>query len=209
MNFVPPERQKEAYNCPHCGAYSHQDWYDGCCYSKGNRHKDVLELDIAICYHCKEYSLWVGWDMVYPESTGVQPPNQDLDKEIQQDYLEAASIVDKSPRGAAALLRLAIQKLCKQLGERGDVVNDDIGNLVKKGLPIKIQRALDTVRVIGNESVHPGEINLNDNREIAFRLFDLVNIIAQIMITQPKEIDELYGVLPENQLEGIKKRDSK
>jgi hypothetical protein len=78
----------------------------------------------------------------------------------------------------------------------------------QKGLSLKVQQALDTVRVIGNESVHPGEINLNDDREIANKLFELVNIIANIMITQPREIENLYNTLPEVKLEGIKNRDS-
>ncbi|HNJ61220.1 MAG TPA: DUF4145 domain-containing protein, partial [Chitinophagales bacterium] len=80
-------------------------------------------------------------------------------------------------------------------------------NLVKKGLPPKVQEALDSVRVIGNESVHPGELNINDNREIAAQLFKLVNFIATKMISEPKEIDEIYNSLPEKKLKGIEERD--
>jgi len=68
---------------------------------------------------------------------------------------------------------------------------------------------LDIVRVIGNESVHPGEINLNDDKDIAYNLFELVNIIAQTMLTQPKETSKLYSSLPKKRLEAISKRDSK
>ncbi len=107
------------------------------------------------------------------------------------------------------MLRLAIQKLCKVLGEPGKDINTDIKNLVVKGLPSKVQEALDSVRVIGNEAVHPGELNLNDNREIAKKLFKLVNFIATKLISQPKEIDELHSSLPENKLDGIKRRDGK
>jgi len=46
--------------------------------------------------------------MIYPEVSGIQKPNQDLDADIIEDYLEAASILNRSPRGAAALLRLCI-----------------------------------------------------------------------------------------------------
>ena len=91
----------------------------------------------------------------------------------------------------------------------GKKINADIKNLVEKGLPNKVQEALDSVRVIGNEAVHPGEINLNDNREIAAQLFKLVNFIAAKLITEPKEIDEIYNGLPENKLKGIKDRDKK
>ena len=146
--------------------------------------------------------------MVYPDSTGIQAPNIDLEQDIIDDYLEATNIVNKSPRGAVALLRLVIQKLCKQLGEEGKNINQDIASLVKKGLPITIQKALDIVRVVGNDAVHPGQIDLRDDQETAYKLFDLINIIAHTMITQPKEISALYETLPEAKKTGIEKRDN-
>ena len=74
--------------------------------------------------------------MVYPDFSGIELPNVDFNEDIKADYSEAASILQKSPRGSASLLRLAIQKLCKQLGESGKDINTDIGSLVKKGLPV-------------------------------------------------------------------------
>jgi hypothetical protein len=93
------------------------------------------------------------------------------------------------------------------LEEPGKDLNKDIGSLVKKGLPDQIQKALDVVRVIGNESVHPGQIDLNDNPATTSKLFELVNIIADKMITEPKEIDKLFDGLPEGKREAIQKRD--
>lgn len=145
--------------------------------------------------------------MIYPDASGILPPNPDLNQDIQDDYMEARAIVNKSPRGASALLRLCIQKLCQQLGEPGKNINDDISALVKKELPATMQKALDIVRVIGNNAVHPGQIDLKDDKETANKLFELVNLIAQVMITQPKEIDRLYGTLPETARNAIEDRD--
>jgi hypothetical protein len=39
-------------------------------------------------------------------------------------------------------------------------------------------------------------------------LFDLINIIVNEMITQPKQIDELYSTLPQNALDAIERRDN-
>ena len=90
--------------------------------------------------------------------------------------------------------------------------HDDIKSLVQKGLSQHIQQALDFVRIIGNESVHPGEININDTPKIARQLFDLVNEIVDDRISKlnkQAEIDKLYRTLPENKLEEIRKRDGK
>lgn len=126
-----------------------------------------------------------------------------------RDYEEAGRIVSESPRGAAALLRLAIQKLCVVLGEIGEKIDDDIKSLVKKGLTPMVQQALDAVRVIGNESVHPGTLDLKGDRDTAMRLFSLVNIIAEQMVSNPKHVQELYDKLPESKRKAIEKRDQR
>ncbi len=145
--------------------------------------------------------------MIYPIG-GVSPlPNSDIPEDISADYLEAREIATASPRGAAALLRLCIQKLCIHLGQPGKDLNKDIGALVAEGLNPMIQKSLDIVRVIGNESVHPGSFDLRDDPLVAARLFLLVNIIADAMITQPKMIEETYGMIPEGKKDGIAARD--
>ena len=128
---------------------------------------------------------------------------------IKKDYDEARLVFSNSSRSAAALLRLVIQKLCIELGEKGKNINDDIASLVKKGLPDKIQQGLDVVRVIGNNAVHPGVIDVDDNHEMVLGLFKIVNLIVETMITTPKEINEMYQNLPESAKKQINSRDSK
>jgi hypothetical protein len=106
-------------------------------------------------------------------------------------------------------LRLAIQKFMPHLGQTGKDLNEDIGRLVTRGLDIRIQRALDIVRVIGNNAVHPGQIDLKDDRTAALELFALVNMIADSMITQPAKIEALYSGLPATARAQIEARDKK
>ena len=48
---------------------------------------------------------------------------------------------------------------------------------------------------------------IDDNKELAIAMFRLLNIIIDKMIVEPKQIDDLYCLMPENKLEGIKNRD--
>jgi hypothetical protein len=72
-----------------------------------------------------------------------------------------------------------------------------------------VQQALDTLRVVGNNAVHPGHLDLNDNKETAAALFGLLNFIVERMITHPKQIASLYSSLPQGNRDAIHKRDSK
>jgi hypothetical protein len=153
--------------------------------------------------------VWVHDRLVSPPELQGEEPNEDIPPDILQDFDEARSILNLSPRGAAALLRLAIQKLVKHLGEKGVNINDDIASLVKQGLSPLVQKSLDVVRVVGNEAVHPGTIDLRDNRDVASALFRLVNVIAEQMISHPKHVNDLYdNVVPDSKKQQIAKRDA-
>ncbi|SEP46849.1 DUF4145 domain-containing protein [Propionispora vibrioides] len=146
--------------------------------------------------------------ILYPAKAinSLPAPHEDLPDELLADYEEARSIAHLSPRGSAALLRLVLQKLSKHLGAKGTNINEDIKYLVNEGLPQRLQQAFDIVRIIGNNAVHPGYIDLNDNIEIVHKLFTLINIITEHLITQPKMISKLYDDLPKGQLKSIEKR---
>jgi len=209
--YTLPTLNSPAFHCPHCNTFAKQDWYLSGLYDIHNHNpvKQIMgEYLAVICTHCDEPSYWLKDQMIFPYIISAPEPNHDLPGDIKADFEEARQIASASPRGAAALLRLIIQKICIHLGEKGKDLSKDIGNLVKKGLSPKIQKALDVVRVVGNESVHPGKIDLNDTPETASKLFKLVNITADTMISQPKEVDALYeDLIPDSKKEAIDKRD--
>jgi hypothetical protein len=204
--YYPPTFKQEQFHCLHCGVYARQHWSD----LKNHKFQRVLETSFTCssCTHCSESCFWFNDVMVVPSSAPGPPPHIDLPISCVEDYNEARDIVARSPRASAALLRLTIQKLLSELGEKGKNINEDIGSLVAKGLPVEVQQALDYCRVIGNNAVHPGEIEISDNPDVAHSLFEMVNFIVEVRISQPKKIAELYNVLPAGALKAVEKRDS-
>ncbi len=226
--YYPPTHGQEKFHCPHCNVYAKQRWSHlgavGDAYTTRGQYgatyqSNVYNLtistgtlpedwSISFCEHCSNVVIWKEELIIYPKQIQVSQPNTDLSTEIQKDYLEAANVLRESPRSAAAILRLALQKLCQQLGEKGENINDDIASLVKKGLNPAIQKSLDSLRITGNNALHPGELDLTEDVERVLQLFKLLNFIAEKMLTEPKEINSFYDQLPEGAKEAVIKRDN-
>lgn len=221
--FFPPEHLSQRFHCPHCGVYAKQRWSHvnagGDLHTNNYRNSNLHRVTtvsgnlpeswtLSFCEHCEGMIIWKKGCIVYPKQIQVELPNDDLSEEIKSDYLEAANILTDSPRAAAAILRLALQKLCVQLGEKGENINDDIGSLVKKGLNPTVQKAFDALRITGNNAVHPGEIDLTEDVDRVVKLFGLINFVAQKMLTEPKELEDFYDELPDGAKEAVEKRDN-
>lgn len=219
--YESPEYKKGAFTCPSCSAFSKHDWsgtlvnetygeYTGQIGVSGVK-QTINNLYLCKCEQCGYISFWYNKRLIWPLNTGVEPPLEEMPDDIKELYIEASNIVELSPKGSCAILRLALQKLCNRLAnqEENKKIDGAIKKLVEKGLPNSLQKAMDTIRIVGDEAVHPGEIDLNDNKELAIAMFRLINIIIEKIIVEPKEIDDLYNLMPKNKLEGIKNRDKK
>ena len=211
--YFAPQYKSRNFHCAYCHVYASQYWKHVTSYDKSHNTKPRLisinqaEVEISLCSHCGQPTFWLREQIIFPPMHASPPANNDLPGNVQEIYKEAASIANRSPRAACALLRLAIEMLLKHLGETS-TINESIKNLVKKGLDVRIQQALDIVRVTGNNAVHPGEIDFNDSTDVQ-TLFGLINLIADRLITQPKQVAEMYNQLPEEDRDRIRKRDGK
>lgn len=235
MSNTDIKKNANNFICPHCKINSRQNWlytnvvnfdntnsFDlvGNEYIERNSGsaidgsgvecgiKPINIISIAMCDNCKKATIWIDDVRVYPEALCVDDPIEEMNEDIKKLYLEAARIVEYSPKGAGAILRLALQTLIKELGYTGNI-NDCIKKMVQNGLDSKIQKAMDSIRVIGNNAVHPGEINLDETKENVLVLFRLLNYIVKELIVKPKEIDDLFSELPDGALSAINKRDNK
>lgn len=218
MRFVAPEFKKNSFHCPLCGTYSHMTWNQ---LKNANSYTKYYE---SLCSCCDENSLWrvteydessygriaKNAEILFPDNGMAALPEDDMPEDVKIDYVEAARIFSKSPRGAAALLRLGLQKLCKHLGEDGSNINNDIRSLAAKNiLPPMVVKVADTVRITGNNAVHPGTMKEEDFDFVASKMFDLLNFIVKKGISESKELDALYQLTPEGPRKSAEDKDAK
>lgn len=209
-----PTLKAPAFNCPHCDVYASQRWRRLVWWDSDRGGPEAALLITSTCAACASDSIWhvtkVDGDegtLLFPTNSIAAVPHPDMPDDVANDFREAAAIALISPRGAGALLRLSVQKLMISLGMLGQNLNTDIGLLVKEGLPVQIQQALDYCRVVGNNAVHPGEMDLQDSPELVSSLFDMINMIVDYRIAQPKRVQELFAKMPPGALAAIERRD--
>lgn len=219
MKFTTPEFRLDAFHCPLCGTYAHMEW------SMLHTHNGYTMYYEAQCSRCGNPSLWrvteyvdsnfggrqdESAELIYPDNGVAALPEQDMPDDVKKDYIEAARIFSRSPRGAAALLRLGLQKLCRHLGQEGKNINTDIRALAAKNiLPPLVVKVADTVRITGNNAVHPGEMSDEDFDYVASKMFELLNFIVKKGISEPKELEALYELIPENPRKDAEAKDAK
>ena len=195
MNHGAPDRDSEGFRCPSCGAHAGQRWYP---FVVGYQDKGSSEgaawwgigreaggIALSFCEACRQAVVWHGHSPVWPVTSSAPPASPAMPEEVRADFEEARQVVDRSPRSAAALLRLALQKLSRHLGRPGENISEDLEALMGSGLPDSAQRALRVPGAAGDGPAPPGELDRRDDRETARALFDLVNTVVDRMIAEP------------------------
>lgn len=230
MNNLKAEHASEAFPCPLCSVYAQQSWYfvkvkEALHFSNDSSSKYEyysLETDynpfdperekgisFSVCTVCSEESLWLNEELVYPFENTIEDPNPLMPEEVKVIYDEARAVLNLSPRSSAALLRLGLEILLPHLGADKAKINTMIQQLVEERKAIgRVQKAMDALRVIGNDAVHPGVIDLEgrDNKEVSVALFKITNYIVAETLGSDEMVEDLYSLLPGRVKEGIENR---
>lgn len=203
--------------CPLCDTLAGQEWeglytaaphWDVYLEEQVKRYSQVEELGYCRCLACGGHSVWVEGQMVHPRVKHGSAPQPGMPADVLAFYEEARTVAELSPRSAATLLRVSLEVLVNALVGKDVALNKGIGQLVHDGrLPDDLQKAMDTLRITGNESAHPSELRLDDDREVLTSLFEIVNLLVERLISVPERIDRIYGALPPDKLAQIGHRD--
>jgi hypothetical protein len=162
----------------------------------------LLNLHVSRCYNCKGFTVWVRDRLVFPVR-GDEPPDvvevdfeevaEDVqetaeDEEVSEDFEEAAAILNKFPRGAAALTRVCIQNMMPLLKENAKNLDENISSLVRKGLEVEIQQAMDVLQVVRKNPSQTTEVDLKEENEAAkIFLTSLKQILKRRMLKNHDE----------------------
>ncbi|WP_227590981.1 DUF4145 domain-containing protein [Acinetobacter schindleri] len=223
---------QKSFKCPHCGAFAYMEWNNLYVISQdpvGNDFYIRTRVHQANCASCDNNNIWynhapeMDWlppnnfheprdnnelTRLYPiqeiANKDIPNANADMPGNVKKLYIEAALIFELSPRSAAALIRLALEKLCHHLDVKRKNIKESIEELAKQQIiPIKVAQAADNIRLIGNANVHPGIICDEVLEDINPAIFTYINLIVDYAITKPKEIDEINALFPEQKRASI------
>ena len=210
--FIAPEMDLKAFTCLHCSTVATMYW--GPIYAEiASRHMGT-DFRLCICSHCNRRSIWrtsanddSEGSLIYPGAISAPEAHEHIPADCGVEFEEARDICERSPRGAAALLRLCLQKLLGHIGGKGEHIDTDIKALVAAGLDQHVQQALDVIRVTGNNAVHPLEMNLEDDHDSVLVLFEMINFIVEERISRPLKTQDRVANLPEKARLAIEQRD--
>ena len=120
-----------------------------------------------------------------------------MPEDVRRDYMEARAVAPKSPRAAAALLRLALARLMPHVGQPGELLTDDVRALVRqRGVDPRVEQALEALRAVGNGALLPGQISLEEDEATVQALCGVLNLLVEELIEAPRRRDAVYAALP-------------
>lgn len=169
-----------------------------------SNYPETITLDMLKCPSCKQVTVetfgqgsqYEGVKTnIYPKSKAKQFPDY-IPKQIRNDYEEAYSIVNLSPKASATLSRRTLQGMIRDFfGVQMKTLFDEINAIEDKIDPTE-KPVLDSLRQIGNIGAHPEE-NINVIVDIeageAEKLLKVIEYFMKSWYINRNEVQQLFG----------------
>ena len=211
----------ETYICPFCGKeqafrYSNDKFYIGYHLKYADRDPSTArEIFVLKCnnQNCQKVSITSfckdkQFD-IEPEFTCKKYPTY-IPEQIRNDYEEAVSIIDKSPKASATLFRRCLQGMIHDYWDiKEKNLNAEITSLKDK-VPTSQWDAIDGLRNLGNIGAHmEKDINLiiDIDPQEAVKLQKLVELLIEKWYIARHDEQEIYKAIVDcsNEKEGQRK----
>ena len=159
--------------CPACQTayHSREDEWESAGIQDGRINELAWACYLTLCPQCRELNILLQsrsaiddeilWeDVIYPASTTAVCVGPGVPDNLKRDYLEAAKVLEVSPRASALLSRRILQAVLLEQGYAASVLGQQIDAVLNEAdpdriLPLAIRRTVDAVRKFGNFSAHP------------------------------------------------------
>ena len=140
---------------------------------------DPKDLEIRICDGCRKPTVWYHKELVWPKPFPVRPSDH-MPESVKIPFTEAQRITFISPSAAAGLLRLSLERLCKEEGLTGKLVE----MISELSVPPHVVQAAHAIRLVGNDAVHEGFIHYDEEAtpELVIKMSELLNSIVDYTI---------------------------
>jgi len=206
-----PELRRRRFVCPHCDAFSQQDWHPlGRSSNSSNvfvvlEPRDAFHQDedpawlAARCGGCDQWSLWRAGTMVHPPARLGAAAHPDMPADVRELYSEAGRVAAVSRRAGAALARAAVERLIKLLdpdAPTNATLNRRIDR-IRPRVSAAVEQSLEVVRFVGNKMLHAeppeqtGELIVmvlddDEGPQMVEWLLAAVNDLVDELITKPR-----------------------
>ncbi len=200
---IPIIKSEESTLCLHCGGnFSYEMiWREnpGIQLAAAPKKKVGNHL-VIICENkvCKGVSLWKGEELLYPLLSLMPTPVEYMPAMAKELYDEALAVEPHSKRAALALIRLALESLLEELGEKTGNLNRRIENLYKKGRITKsIKDNFNIIRTTCNKTGgHLGIEMSNKDAEVLVRaVLQIINDIVKSTFGLSSTKNEIRDIL--------------
>ena len=68
---------------------------------------------------------------------------------------------------------------------------------------------MDYVRVTGNQAVHDGQVQMNEDPDVIPALFGLLRYIVDVTLVREAQVNKLFATLPADKQAGIAQRNAR
>lgn len=183
--------------CPHCSIY--KEWY-----WRLIKENDVISNVVighyTFCNNCKQYIIYYGKKLLYPQNNLLIKPNELFSKypKSKKLFLEAVEVSPISPRAGLTLARMCLESLTNEiLQEHNEEIDDNFHKNIEKLYELdiistRLKKLLSSARIIGNKSTHNFNIIDTENEpnlEDAESVLEAIDYILDNMrISSEKEI---------------------
>jgi len=183
----------EILHCKHCGNKTSHSILSEVEETEFVEVEEYGEIDFELtylftqCNNCNKFSLYVIVDKDLETAKTLYPYenelNQNVPKEIKNAFSEALKVKKISKYAFVILIRRSLELITKEQNAIGNNLATRILYLGNNGvLPKKITEMADLIRLLGNESVHESDIDINE--------FDL-NILEDFFVAI---VDYIYCI---------------